>query len=42
MMPLFEHLPKPPALPFGRGEGPQGAAGAPVIDVGQRLRKLFS
>lgn len=42
MMPLFEHLPKPPALPFGRGEGLQGAAGAPVIDVGQRLRKLFS
>ncbi|OZI32940.1 ATP-dependent DNA helicase [Bordetella genomosp. 1] len=41
MLPMFEHLPKPPDLPFDRGRG-LGAAGAPAIDVGQRLRKLFS
>ncbi|CAJ50155.1 ATP-dependent helicase [Bordetella avium] len=40
MMPLFEHLPKLPASPLGRAA--PGAAGVPSIDVGQRLRKLFS
>ncbi|OZI71240.1 ATP-dependent helicase [Bordetella genomosp. 12] len=42
LMPLFDHLPKPPALPHGRGEGLPAASGTPAIDVGQRLRKLFS
>ncbi|WP_028353598.1 ATP-dependent helicase [Bordetella petrii] len=40
LLPLFESLPKPPELPFGRGRPPQEAA--PRIDVAQRVRKLFS
>ncbi|MBV7486633.1 ATP-dependent helicase [Bordetella sp. BOR01] len=40
LLPLFESLPKPPELPFGRGR--PLAESAPRIDVAQRVRKLFS
>jgi len=40
MLPLFEHLPKPPELPFGRGG--RVAPQAPRIDVTRRVRDLFS
>ncbi|MCD0503568.1 ATP-dependent helicase [Bordetella petrii] len=40
LLPLFDMLPKPPELPFGRGR--PGAESAPRIDVAQRVRKLFS
>lgn len=40
MLPMFEMLPKPPELPFGRGQARPEAQ--PRIDVAQRVRKLFS
>ncbi|MVW70555.1 ATP-dependent helicase [Bordetella sp. 15P40C-2] len=43
LLPLFEALPPPPTLadlPFGRGQA--APASKPSIDVGQRVRKLFS
>ncbi len=40
MLPLFEHLPKPPPLPEGRGASPQPQA--PSVDVARRVRNLFS
>ncbi|BDC27799.1 Uncharacterised protein [Bordetella parapertussis] len=40
MLPLFEHLPKPPELPFDRARAIEPAA--PRIDVASRVRGLFS
>ncbi|AEE67270.1 ATP-dependent DNA helicase [Bordetella pertussis] len=40
MLPLFEHLPKPPELPFDRARPIEPAA--PRIDVVSRVRGLFS
>ncbi|WP_419204299.1 ATP-dependent helicase [Bordetella trematum] len=42
LMPLFEHLPKPPPLPHGRAAPAEGGVPPAPIDVGGRLRRLFS
>ena len=41
MLPLFDHLPKPPALPDLPGGQPKEPQ-APSIDVTKRVRSLFS
>jgi DNA helicase-2/ATP-dependent DNA helicase PcrA len=40
MLPLFEHLPKLPDLPAGRGAPKESQA--PSVDVVRRVRNLFS
>lgn len=42
LLPLFDHLPKPPDLPFNRGMPKEGPEAAPRIDVAKRVRGLFS
>lgn len=38
MLPLFDHLPKPPDLPAREAKAPQ----APSVDVARRVRNLFA
>jgi DNA helicase-2/ATP-dependent DNA helicase PcrA len=42
MLPLFDHLPKPPALSDLPGGGQPKEPQAPSIDVTKRVRSLFS
>jgi len=40
LLPLFDHLPKAPELPHGRAA--HAPAAAPVVDLAQRMRGMFS